>query len=74
MRSSKTSWDPPYLAPGLEGVPIPLIVNTIHYRLNVASPARFVRMVKIVGLPVALYLAMKWFYSTIRLRRRGVRL
>ncbi len=74
MRSSRTSWDPPYLAPGLEGVPIPLIVNAIHYRLNVASPARFARMVKMTGLPVALYLAMKWFRSTIRLRRRGVRL
>jgi radical SAM superfamily enzyme YgiQ (UPF0313 family) len=67
-------WDPPYQAPGLKNIPLPLILDVIAYRLLMRTPYRLVRLARAAGWLRTIYMLIRSYYSMLRLRRRGVRL
>jgi len=67
-------WDPPYQAPGLKNVPLPLILDVVAYRILMRTPYRLMRLARTAGWPRTMYMLMRSYYSMLRLRRRGVRL
>ncbi|GEM_PF-1467208 len=72
--SRRARLDPPYLAPGLKGVPLPLVADVVLYRLQFRSLRRFARHVRIAGPLATAFLLLRGLNSMRRLRRYGIRL